>query len=383
MDSHAQSRKLKSIALSNTRSTLLAYAVAAFVYSPMVVLTELTSVPYWTFALMYLITATFVLANLAAIRLIPKISYEMGAPILYIQVAFFMVMFLCWIVLLERGRYFGLFFAISMLIYTYSYGSKRFAISLNTSLIMVYLIGSYYTLTLMGETAKFKYDLLAIAVFLPTSIVVGRAGSKLALRKRRVKALLAEQKKTEQQLQETLIKLELAATTDELTGLINRREFNTRIQQEFNKMKRNHSNMCLLILDLDHFKQVNDNYGHPCGDAVLKTVANRLSNAFRNTDSVARWGGEEFIVLMPETLIEDAIKVSNRAIEAVSRSSIRFDGLSLSIIVSGGLLEVETTMGIKQALQNADELLYEAKRQGRNRIVNSLMFDQVNKKTAS
>lgn len=382
MSSTKHSAKLKAIALKNTRSTLLAYAVPALVYSPMVVFADLTSASYWSFVFIYLIAASFILLNLAAIRLLPKVSYELGAPILYVQIVFFMVLFFFWIILLDRGRYGGLFFAITMLIYTYAYGSKLLAVSLNTSLIVVYLAASSYILMIQGALERLLFDVVTITAFLPASIVIGRAGSKLAIRKRKVKALLKEQKETQMQLQDALKKLEHAATTDELTGLINRREINNRLAYEYNQMRRNHSTMSILILDLDHFKNVNDTYGHPCGDAVLQTVARRLTSAFRETDSVSRWGGEEFIILMPDTNLHDALIVSKRALDAISATPITFQQQSLNITASGGLCEASNAKDMESALHCADEHLYEAKRQGRNQVVGP-MECKPSKKVAS
>lgn len=363
-----QNQKLKTIAYKNTRSTILAYGVPSLVYSPLVVLAGLTSYSYWSFVLLYAITIVFILVNMAIIKSLPRVSYELGAVLLYTQVVFFLVVFLFWIGMLEQGRYGGLFFAFSMLVYTYAYGSRAFAITLNTAVVAGYLVASYYSLTLKGNTAHFRNDILAIAAFLPVNIVIGQVGSRLARRKRTFKALLAEKKITEEKLQDTLTQLEHAATTDELTGLINRREINNRLEYEFKQLGRTHNDMCILILDLDFFKNINDQYGHPMGDIVLKRVASCLSSSFRETDSVSRWGGEEFIVLMPNTSLACAKAVSQRALEALRQLSFPFGEINLSITASGGLCQVNGFTDIECALHLADEHLYKAKESGRNQI---------------
>lgn len=373
----AEHQHLKSVALRNTRSTFFAYAIPAFVYSPIVVLAGLTTTSLWSFALLYGITAIFIMANIIAIKRLPSISYELGAPVLYVQIAFFMLMFLCWIIMLEQGRYGGLFFALSMLVYTYSYGSKKLAIVMNTLVIAFYLLGSYLVLKQQTENVNLTRDLLAVIAFLPASMLISRSGSKLAIRNRRIKALLAEQRDTEKKLQETLTQLKLAASTDELTGLINRREINNRLNYEYEKMNREHKSMSVLILDLDHFKQINDNYGHPCGDFVLKHVADCLQKAFRSTDSVSRWGGEEFIVLMPATPITEAEHVCQRALNAIAESSVPWQGQTLQVTASDGLSEIDPRNTIENALKLADECLYRAKQQGRNKLVTSIPARQV------
>lgn len=377
MDTFATSEKLKTIAMRNTRSTLVAYAVPSLLYSAVVSITGLTNTPYWIFVGMYLFSAAFILLNLTVIRLLPTFTYEIGAPILYAQLSFFLLVFFVWIGLLQHGRYGGLFFALSMLVYTYAYGTKLLAISLNTTIVGGYLGASYFVLSIQGTTSDFVKDLVAVSAFLPVSILLSKVGSKLAIKKRKVKALLAEQEQTQQHLQETLLKLELAAKTDELTGLLNRREINHRLEYEFNKIKRNHSLMSVLILDLDHFKEINDTHGHQCGDVVLKHTAELLLHAFRETDSVSRWGGEEFIVLMPETNLSEAQSVSQRALHLLAHSNIEFNDQVLTITASGGLCEINGDNDIEACLHQADEYLYEAKRLGRNQILSASSQKQV------
>lgn len=371
------SNKLKSIALRNTRSTLIAYAIPTFLYSGVVSLAGLSTTPYWIFVALYVFTALFIVSNMVLINLIPKFTYETGAPILYVQLIYFMVMFLIWIAMLENARYGGLFFALSMLVYTYAYGTLKLAIIVNSAIVIGYLVASYLVITVKVEDPKLIVnDLLAVCAYLPVSLLLGRVGTKLAVKKRKVKALLAEQKETQKHLQDTMLKLEKAAKTDELTGLLNRREINNRLDYEFNKLKRNESIMTVLILDLDHFKQINDNYGHHCGDEVLKHIANHLTQTFRETDSVSRWGGEEFIVLMPETSLQEAQSVCHRALKDLASHPVIYNSQKIAVTASGGLCEINRDSNVEACLHQADEYLYQAKNQGRNRVLSVLNTKQ-------
>jgi diguanylate cyclase (GGDEF)-like protein len=367
------SNKLKSIALRNTRSTLIAYAIPTFLYSGVVSFAGLSTTPYWIFVALYVFTALFIVSNMVLINLIPKFTYETGAPILYVQLIYFMVMFLIWIAMLEKARYGGLFFALSMLVYTYAYGTLKLAILVNSAIVIGYLVASYLVITVNMEDPKLIVnDILAVCAYLPVSLLLGRVGTKLAVKKRKVKALLAEQKETQKHLQDTMLKLEKAAKTDELTGLLNRREINNRLDYEFNKLKRNESIMTVLILDLDHFKQINDNYGHHCGDEVLKHIANHLTQTFRETDSVSRWGGEEFIVLMPETSLQEAQSVCHRALTDLASHPVIYNEQRIAVSASGGLCEINRDSNVEACLHQADEYLYQAKNQGRNQVLSEL-----------
>lgn len=121
-----------------------------------------------------------------------------------------------------------------------------------------------------------------------------------------------------------LLKVETLAITDPLTELFNRRHFGNTIEKEFNRTIRYLSPTSCLMIDIDYFKKINDEYGHHTGDVVLKEIAKVIKSCIREIDTVARWGGEEFIVLLPETKKENALQAAKRILEAVSghRSSI-------------------------------------------------------------
>ena len=163
---------------------------------------------------------------------------------------------------------------------------------------------------------------------------------------------------------------EFMSVLDGLTGLYNRRQLEISLEQEFNRTKRHPSDFSLAILDIDFFKKVNDNYGHQYGDYVLKTVANLMKQSFRKTDLLYRYGGEELVMIMPETNIEGAVIPVQRLRRMVEEYDFDYNGVKSKVTVSIGLTmnyqNLETSADI---LRSADEALYKAKEGGRNRVI--------------
>ena len=162
------------------------------------------------------------------------------------------------------------------------------------------------------------------------------------------------------------------AIKDALTGLNNRRYFDNHMQNLFNKATVGNRSLSLVVIDIDHFKQVNDTYGHQAGDDVLKTFAERLLKNIRGKDLVCRFGGEEFIIAMPETDQELAFVVADRIRREISAHPILVanGSVQIAITVSAGVATLDGPNDfIELMLKRADEALYEAKRNGRNQVV--------------
>ena len=164
-------------------------------------------------------------------------------------------------------------------------------------------------------------------------------------------------------------KLTALSYTDELTGLCNRRHFTALTEKEISRSGRSGKNLSLLFLDVDHFKAVNDSYGHDCGDIVLRELGAILKSATREFDIPCRYGGEEFAVLLPETPGESALAIAERLRLNISEREIPCAGKSLSISVSIGVSMLNEDEELDTLLKNADKALYEAKAGGRNRSI--------------
>ena len=172
-------------------------------------------------------------------------------------------------------------------------------------------------------------------------------------------------------LAETLEALRQLATRDQLTGMLNRREFDRILAEEEERSRRFGHPFSLVLLDIDHFKKVNDTYGHQIGDLVLQAVARRVSDGMRTVDRAARFGGEEFALIFMQADRAAALEMAQRACEAVAKSPIPIGpDQSLKITVSAGAAEMPANARTgAELVASADKALYAAKSRGRNRAV--------------
>jgi two-component system, cell cycle response regulator len=187
----------------------------------------------------------------------------------------------------------------------------------------------------------------------------------------RVKAAHAELRERNQQLESMLHSVEAMASTDALTGLYNRRRFADVLKREFAVTKRYRNTLSCLLLDLDHFKSINDRFGHDAGDQVLKEVARRITGSLREVDLAARYGGEEFVVLLPHTSKTDARIVAERLLKNVHKQEFVFGKEVLNVTTSIGCAGNSDVISenAEDLVKAADIALYEAKNGGRNRVV--------------
>lgn len=184
----------------------------------------------------------------------------------------------------------------------------------------------------------------------------------------RTKALQDELKQMNLQLKEMLTRVEVLAMTDSLTGLFNRRHFENIIEKEFVRAGRYQIPASCLMIDVDNFKNVNDKYSHRAGDVVLKDIATIMQKCIRDIDVAARWGGEEFIVLLPHIKKEEALIPATRILNSIADHT--FSACSEQITVSIGIASVPhpSIENVDKFIHTADLALYEAKAKGRNRV---------------
>lgn len=158
---------------------------------------------------------------------------------------------------------------------------------------------------------------------------------------------------------------------DTLTGLLNRSAMERDLECAAERFKQTGKPLCIAMVDADHFKKVNDTYGHAFGDIVLQTIANRMEDSLRLRDQVYRYGGEEFLVLLPDTDISLAVKVMDRLRQTVSSKAIK-DHINKTILtVSIGITELKKSDHLQEAKERADEALYKAKESGRDCVISN------------
>lgn len=163
-------------------------------------------------------------------------------------------------------------------------------------------------------------------------------------------------------------KLKTKAHIDQLTQLLNRAAFDDCLQQAFQNWKRTKEVFSLLMLDVDHFKSINDTHGHVHGDRLLKEIAVKIKEGIRVQDHAARYGGEEFAVILPDTHAEEALMVGTRIRESVERGYFQVETRPLRITISGGISQAGMSWSTIDIIETADKALYQSKKQGRNRI---------------
>lgn len=222
------------------------------------------------------------------------------------------------------------------------------------------------TMAWKSQTEPDRYPVRSELIHLFFSLVVLSGVAVLAQRMATLRGHLRSQRAA---LAEALERNRVLATQDELTGLVNRRHMGELIAIEHSRVQRSGSTMCLVLLDIDYFKQVNDTYGHQAGDLVLKTFAQSVVSGLRGADVLARWGGEEFLLMLPETSAEEGLKCVDRMRNSLSE--LAFDAIApgLRVTFSAGLVSCVPGETVSAAIERADDAMYAAKLGGRNRTV--------------
>jgi diguanylate cyclase (GGDEF)-like protein len=172
---------------------------------------------------------------------------------------------------------------------------------------------------------------------------------------------VAERKHMEQRLEEL-------SRTDYLTGILNRRAITRMLEEVQEQVRSEDQRFCIMLVDLDYFKEINDQHGHSVGDQALRHAVERLRHGIRERDLLGRWGGEEFLIVTPRTSLEEAEGLANRLCSYLAGSKVTTDGVSVSITGSFGVTQYMLGEDLDTCLKRTDDALYSAKEEGRNRV---------------
>jgi diguanylate cyclase (GGDEF)-like protein len=224
---------------------------------------------------------------------------------------------------------------------------------------VVFLTGRTSTADMVAGLRAGAHDYLK-KPFEPMELIARIAGAV------RIKRLQDELRVRNQQL-DTLSRV------DALTGLNNRRHIDEQLQREVSTARRHQQPLAVLMLDIDHFKQINDRDGHPAGDRALQEFAKRIQAVTRDGDVVGRWGGEEFIIIAPQTNVDQAMTLGERVRTAIADRPIQLDGHSIVITVSIGCAVGLGTPA--ELVERADAALFRSKAEGRNRVTEAGVVD--------
>ncbi|PWC10635.1 diguanylate cyclase [Brenneria roseae subsp. americana] len=166
-------------------------------------------------------------------------------------------------------------------------------------------------------------------------------------------------------------RLEQMATTDKLTGIMNRQAFDYFFKRLLARRMSHHQPVAILLIDIDHFKQINDHYGHGVGDVVLQHIAGLIQQTIRSSDQACRWGGEEFVILLDDCNLDNALLRADSLRKKIEAAKVRAEGDTIQITISCGVAEYQNNETLETMINRADIALYQAKQQGRNRVVKS------------
>ena len=261
-----------------------------------------------------------------------------------------------------RGR--GAVFPIMMVVLMFGLYSLTPQQVRRLSMLALLLFGSAMALMVWRSPKVYRPEVefahfLVIAIMLPAVSMLAGQLSRLRDKLRRQKA----------ELQDALARIQELAQRDELTGLVNRRHMAALIEAERERCERSGGRFSLAVLDIDRFKRINDTHGHPTGDRVLGAFAQEALATLRGTDVLARWGGEEFMLLMPDTPLTAARLSVERLRTRVEAMRVEHADGPLAFTLSAGVVELLRGEPPVDAIARADRALYQAKQQGRNKVV--------------
>lgn len=241
-----------------------------------------------------------------------------------------------------------------------------------THLMAIYNVwnGAYWVSGTIKAVAAVASVITAILVWplIPKALALP-SNTQLMQVNERLKDEVAANKQLSEKLERLIVEREKQATHDALTSLRNRRGFEERWEEEVGAAQRNSSSLLVMMIDLDHFKRVNDDYGHAAGDALLKAVSAVIQGSLRVNDIGARFGGEEFVVALPATGLEEGAVIAERLRTSVEECVTEVaDGEKVSITCSIGMSLHVLENSLADTMREADACLYQAKEQGRNRV---------------
>lgn len=259
------------------------------------------------------------------------------------------------------------FFFLNVLFIVFAFGALR--LTVRQSLVAVLIVSAATAAVLYGARERLDFPhangfevflvWLCYATTLARCMYVGLYGSSL-----RVKLQMRNI-----QLADSAAEIERLASYDELTDTLNRRMMWMLLEEQMRRSEATHEVFCVALFDLDHFKSINDRFGHAVGDVVLQEFAAAVRDSLRDTDRIARHGGEEFLLFLTGTPTDEAVTALERVRQAVEHRDWESIRPGLVVTVSGGIAAVRTGESVTDLVRRADIALYEAKRRGRNRLV--------------
>lgn len=284
-----------------------------------------------------------------------------------IQVLFWLVLYVCWVILLADLRFYGLISSFVVFTFIFSRGDIKQTLIITCGYSCIHLACCYLAINILGQPGDLRYEVFLTYQFFLVYLFLGWMGLRIFNQKRALVASKDILESTKQELEQALAVLKKAAFTDTLTGLFNRRAMNQVLEARSKSSSALYTDL-VIMCDIDNFKNINDSYGHECGDIVLKSVSNKIKNTLRKDDCIARWGGEEFLILLDETDMKTGDIIANQLRELIKEDSVHYNNQDISVTMSLGLSVMCYNSGINESIRLADNALYKAKKSGKDRV---------------
>jgi diguanylate cyclase len=234
-----------------------------------------------------------------------------------------------------------------------------------------------YQTTLSDKTATLTNNESSTFVETVSRLITDET-QKILSEQKLLQTRLSDSARQIEDLQRNLQVVQQETRTDALTGVANRKKFDTTLRQEVRRVRDNAGSLCLILADIDHFKKINDAHGHPMGDQVLKFVASAIAGAVEQKDLVARYGGEEFVIILPNSSLRDGVKIAEKMRFTIGRRRLqkRKTGESIgTVTLSFGVALYKPTESMSDFFKRADDCLYLAKQRGRNKVISESQLE--------
>ncbi len=326
------------------------------------------------FFTLFALRSAFVCLLLALAFIVPRKPHwaTWGWPVTLVAIAGYPLFFVYPYILPTNGV-FGLSVMMMMLLSIYVFVPNRLGLTNLVAAIGVAMV----TLNLVIAGSSIS-EIILVNMVLIWPVAIGfAAAQRINTGNRKAFMALLNAESANHTLSEEIARrkvleteLQRQALTDPLTGLSNRRQYELLFRRELDRHKRHGTPLALGMIDLDHFKRINDEHGHEFGDQVLKAVAEALQQPLRSCDILGRFGGEEFILILPETTLQQAVAIAERMRQALRAAAIIKDGQTIRITATFAMTGAyESDENINDMIRRADDALYQGKRAGRDRVM--------------
>lgn len=345
----------------------MAYAIAALIVFASVLL-DLSHYSSDSFVKILFAIIVIKLIFVVIIHFKKDLTKSFAQSMLVLQLFAWYVVFCITLFFMAQLKVLLLITSIMAFIFSLKHANFRVSIIIILLISVSYYIIAYTGINYFQQPGDLRFEALVLTSFTPVCIFVAYMAEKENRQQTLLQAAFINIEKVTREREIAIKQLEHVAATDELTGLPNRRSMRAMLEHQMQRFLRYKSPFCVLMIDVDHFKLVNDKYGHQSGDDVLVHIAEVMKSTLRTSDILARWGGEEFIVMLPDTSLNDATEIAKRLCNEVEKSYLVISQKKLYFTISAGLTQTVKQSSIDEIIQSADRMLYQAKDYGRNRV---------------